>query len=521
MSDARRLSPTGVALALYFILVPVVVANRWTDASHHRFPTLLRASLVLLAVLWLVFVSRVGRDVVRLRRGQDIDRGASAWVAGVVVAVLALGPIAPAHPHTRPTTTIVAGHHTSPSPLAAGSASPLVLAIAARRRLDEWRENGPDPSADVDHELDLVQRADLTWIGRIRSAVAGRVGGVVNVDPDGPFTPGVEAEPLVACVITDDDTPLVSFAREGADLAIPATWDDVRVRASVVGLHDGGRVGLTSDHYELLTLLATRAVRRSAVVWLGSPDDLDDALRASCVVVHRVDRPASLVDDDVTSLTADVTVELLRADPRVAGLVAPFTATLRRRCVEMAAYLALHRHEPVTGERLRARVLGRADQDASLRTLANTATALRRSLGVDDDGPRLHPVSSAGLYETHGLRSDVDAFHSLVTTARRAADGGAAPLRAALSLVHGEPLAAVLRGYEWFLAEGHLAQVQRDGEWAALTLAEIAREHGDVDLAFWALRQGRLVDPYSDDLVAALARVPRSGQLGRNGPGAA
>ncbi len=519
MSDARRLSPTGVALALYFVLVPVVVANRWADAAHHRFPTLLRAALVLLALLWLAFVSRVGRDVVRLRRGQDVERGASAWVAGVVVAVLALGPVAPSHPPARPAATSVVRHHALPSPLTAVSASPLALAVAARRRLDEWRENGPDPGADVDRELDLVQRADLTWIGRIRAAVAGRSGGVVPVDPAGPFLPGVEAEPLVACVVTDDDTPLVSFAREGADLALPTTWDDGRVRASVVGLHEGGRVGVTADHYELLTLLATRAVRRSAVVWLGPPDDLDDALRASCVVVHRVEHPAALVDDE-TSTAGEPTVELLRADPRVTGLIAPFTATLRRHCVEMAAYLALHRHEPVTGERLRARVLGRGDRDASLRTLANTATALRRSLGVDDDGPRLHPVSSAGLYETHGLSSDVDAFHSLVRAARHAADGGAAHLRAALSLVHGEPLAAVLRGYEWFLAEGHLAQVQRDGEWAALTLAAIAREGGDVDLAFWALRQGRLVDPYSDDLAAALARVPRSGQLGRNGTGA-
>ena len=74
----------------------------------------------------------------------------------------------------------------------------------------------------------------------------------------------------------------------------------------------------------------------------------------------------------------------------------------------MVAYLALHRHEPVTGERLRTRVLAHADVDASQRTLANTASAVRRSLGVDAEGPRLHPVTSSGLYATHGVSSDVE-----------------------------------------------------------------------------------------------------------------
>ena len=74
----------------------------------------------------------------------------------------------------------------------------------------------------------------------------------------------------------------------------------------------------------------------------------------------------------------------------------------------MVAYLALHRDEPVTGERLRTRVLTHADVDASQRTLANTASAVRRSLGVDAAGPRLHPVTSSGLYVTHGVSSDVE-----------------------------------------------------------------------------------------------------------------
>jgi hypothetical protein len=188
----------------------------------------------------------------------------------------------------------------------------------------------------------------------------------------------------------------------------------------------------------------------------------------------------------------------------------------------MTAYLALHRHEPVTGERLRARVLGSADVDASTRTLANTASSVRRSLGVDARGPRLHPVTSSGLYVTHGVTSDVELFDTLVARARALSLVEAAPsLERALGLVHGEVLASALRGFEWFLAEGHAARLQRDAEWAALALSRVALEAEDYETAFWALGQGRLVDPYSDALDDTLRRVPRLREFGGDGPGRA
>src|ERR1700692_3036509 len=142
-------------------------------------------------------------------------------------------------------------------------------------------------------------------------------------------------------------------------------------------------------------------------------------------------------------------------------------------------YLAMHRHEPITGERLRTRVLTHADVDASLRTLANTASVVRRSAGADEDGPRLHTVTSSGLYVTHGITSDVEIFTNLVARARPLANADAAPLvHQALAMVKGEPLASALRGFEWFLAEGYGARLSRDGEWAALALPHAALEHG-------------------------------------------
>jgi hypothetical protein len=215
----------------------------------------------------------------------------------------------------------------------------------------------------------------------------------------------------------------------------------------------------------------------------------------------------------------DVRVELLRAEPYVVGLCEPLTPTLRRRGVEMLAYLAMHRHEPITGERLRTRVLTHADVDASLRTLANTASVVRRSAGSDDEGPRLHAVTSSGLYVTHGVTSDVEVFTTLIARARQLDNADAAPLaHQALAMVKGEPLASALRGFEWFLAEGFAARLSRDGEWAALALHHDALTSGRYEMAFWALQQGLLIDPYSDVLLEASARVPRLREFGHNDP---
>jgi hypothetical protein len=182
----------------------------------------------------------------------------------------------------------------------------------------------------------------------------------------------------------------------------------------------------------------------------------------------------------------------------------------------------MHRHEPITGERLRTRVLAHADVDASLRTLANTASVVRRSAGSDDQGPRLHAVTSSGLYVTHGITSDVEVFTTLIARARQLENADAAPLaHQALAMVKGEPLASALRGFEWFLAEGFGARLSRDGEWAALALHHDALSNERYEMAFWALQQGLLIDPYSDVLLAASARVPRLREFGRDRRGLA
>ena len=88
-------------------------------------------------------------------------------------------------------------------------------------------------------------------------------------------------------------------------------------------------------------------------------------------------------------------------------------------------------------------------------------------------------------------------------------------------MIKGEPLASALRGFVWFLAEGYGARLARDGEWAALALHHDALTNGRYEMAFWALQQGLLIDPYSDVLLDATARVPRLREFGRDGSGLA
>ena len=533
----------GTALALYFILLPFVVVAKWQLAAYQSNGALIRALLVALACFWIVFLIQTVRHVVRLRRGHQSGTGGSAWLAGVVVALMTLlspssmaGTLAPAPAvvavaatraeATPAPRTPARGSHPTPDISSMGT---LALALMAKRRGDTLRRSGDELSdADVDDALTLMRQADPALLHQLARLVGDERDGVIRVGQDFAYGAVVDTNaPLVAVVLDEGGGgALISFAREGGRLRIPATWSLDLVTSSVVAVHDG-RLAVAASEQELLRQLATRSLASTLVIYTGPDDEIDDALRNCSVVLQRVatidetprSAPIPLGAASAPRTHGAIHVELLRASPEVRGLREPFTPTLRRRCVEMVAYLALHRGEPVTGERLRTRVLSHADVDASLRTLANTASAVRRSLGVDVAGPRLHPVTSSGLYVTHEVTCDVEEFHRLVASARGADSAQAASmLREALALVQGEPLANALRGFEWFLVEGFWARLLREGEWAALALHQWALAHHDVELAFWAIERGRLLDPYNDALADVLGRVPRLRQFGGDGP---
>ena len=542
----------GTALALYFVLLPYVVISKWELSSAQPDGSLVRSLLVALACFWTAFLFQFVRNVVRLRRGHQPGRDGSAWLASLVVVLLPFlmagghAPLAPAAaavstPFTArsgvvswslPDKARAAPLSPHPVPLVLSQMSPLALTLMAKRRTDLLREHQFTPSEpEVDNTVALLRAKDPQVLDTLRHLIGEQRSGVLRVSSAEPMAPpGDPSEPVVVCVLgQDDDETIVSFAREGGHLLVREGWNS-RDGQGVTALHDGGRLRFAANEAELLRALATRTLRGTLVLYEGDASGLDEELRACAVTVGPLEEHSPAAGPQPWTApprsrprwpsNGDVRAELLRPDPQIIGLVEPFTATLRRRCVEMVAYLALHRHEPVTGERLRTRVLTHAEIDASTRTLANTASAVRRSLGIDASGARLHPVSSSGLYVTHRVTSDVEVFHELVARARLLPAPEAAPLaRDALLLVQGEPLASALRGFEWFLAEGHAGRLARDAEWATLALHHGAMAQGDYELAYWALEQGRLVDPYSDVLIEALARVPRLREFGGDGAG--
>jgi hypothetical protein len=523
-------------MVLYFALLPYVVYSKWRQIDANNDAVLVHTILLVLILFWFASLCQVILNVRRLRRGRRVSGGASAWLAGLVVAVIALmvpaphavrEPVALSIAYRAPTTSGSPSHRSLPSPLSGIGSVPL--ALMAKRRNDLLREASDDTEFDVDESIELLRGRDPDVITRLASLVGDQVDGVLDISEQlPPSSSTASSSPIVACVLGPSATgTLVAFAREGGRLQVRPSWNSEDLERNIVALHEG-RVLFVRSEPDLLRALATRTLRHSVVVYLGAANEVDDEL-ATCTITVRPylegadpSNRSPAVTTKPAPQSSDLRVELLRADPQVVGLAEPFTPTLRRRCVEMVSYLALHHHEPVTGERLRTRVLVHADVDASQRTLANTASAVRRSLGVDAQGPRLHPVSSSGLYVTHGLSSDIELFSTLVSRARQLPVADASSLaHQALLLIKGEPLASALRGFEWFLAEGHGARLARDGEWAALVLHHASLERGNYELAFWSLQQGLLIDPYSDALGEALSRVPRLREFGGDGARAA
>jgi LysM repeat protein/DNA-binding SARP family transcriptional activator len=210
-------------------------------------------------------------------------------------------------------------------------------------------------------------------------------------------------------------------------------------------------------------------------------------------------------------LPGQVEVRLLTAFPRMDGLIEELPAKRSRRATELVAYLAVHRPDPVTSDRLRTRVLGSATTDAAAKTLFNTVGAARRAMGRDMFGdPLLPPATKSGTYGVSALVT-VDALRAgaLIAAAASAAhdDEEMAMLRAGLELVEGEPMAGALTGYAWWSVEGHERRVAAELVDGACRLARLAVRHGHVDLARWGIDRARLVDPYSEVLSQAAMRL--------------
>ncbi len=534
----------GVAVAMYFVLLPYVVETKWRSSYTVTNGALLRDLLVGLGIFWIIFLVLVIVYVHQLRYRRLVPGNGCAWLAGLIIVALpflisasADASVVAPHPQSGLVTSITTPHdgvergrhHPVPNapssrgPLSAHELELVTLALASKGRRDRLhRSLSTMTEEDLDEVAYNLHAGDAYLIGQLRDVVGSDIDGESLVTATTfELEPRLDFDPVAISLLGPRATGFaLGYAREGGTLSVDPSWSEEELVSRVVALHDGVVI-LTHSTNELLRALARRRDLSTLVIFLGDPAEIDHDLRELYVGVRAATGSGPRTGPYRDAPTRDVRIELLRAYPRVGGLVDDFTPSLRRRCTEMVAYLAMHSGEPVTGERLRSRVLVHANVDASKATLTNTASCVRRSLGADAQGYLLEPVSS-GLYHLRGVGLDVADFHRLVARSRSAEPGEAYELYVeALRLVHGEPLASVLKGFEWFSFEGHRAQLQRDGEWVALALHEAAIAREEVEIAFWALRQGLLLDPESDDLLDALTRVPRLRQFGGDGTSAA
>ncbi len=213
---------------------------------------------------------------------------------------------------------------------------------------------------------------------------------VVTEDPDDPrLRAEVAADPLVARHILFCGNP-ASLPPQAADRCAVITMEPraatdltVLVDRQAATLHPMGEVvrphlqsvETAEQIAELVALPADEDGRAPDLQTRSLPDADDPALGA-------------------TLAPGAVDVRLLTMTPRLDGLQDDLPPNRARRAVELIAYLALHRPDVITSDRLRTRVLGSSDADAASKTLFNTAYAARRAMGVDETGEPLLPAGT-------------------------------------------------------------------------------------------------------------------------------
>lgn len=468
---------------------------------------------------------RVGADGVELWLSEPDDRAPAPWeVVGRqrwrLPAGVDLGSLAPASADQAPRfpITVPIGENEDGTwlvPLLPGSRLPVL---------------GPESDRLVRAMRAAV--ASWEWSERVvvtdDPAVAARA--VSDDDDDGDDGGGGGGEGSPAVLFVGDPGRLQrSVAGRCAvitTLPVAATDLTVTVDHQATSLHPLGLTlrpdllapGRAATLDELLDDGRVAAAPAAPLVALGPSPASRHAAPTTTVPVS--DEPAphpapSTVDGSTPGLSIPAAgpreVRLLTSLPRIDGLVAPLSPKVARRSIELVAYLAMHRPDPVAGDRLRTRVLGSAETDAARKTLLNVVGAARHALGVDGAGvPYLPRAGKAALYRlSPHVTADAGRAAALVTAGLESADPveAMALLRAALDLVESEPLVDVQNGYGWWVAEGHegrIAALLVDG---ACELARLAIAAGRPALGRWGVAKARLVDRYSEALTRAAMRV--------------
>ncbi len=128
------------------------------------------------------------------------------------------------------------------------------------------------------------------------------------------------------------------------------------------------------------------------------------------------------------------------------------------------------------------------------------------------------PEAKAGVYRLNGISTDLGQFEQAIALAsKQSASEVIDTLRSAFELVRGIPLTTPNgRYWTWVGDHTHLAaRVESLVADAALRLADLLVEQGDLEGAIWACERGLLACPIDENLVASLAETyVASGKLG-------
>lgn len=203
-------------------------------------------------------------------------------------------------------------------------------------------------------------------------------------------------------------------------------------------------------------------------------------------------RPLLVPPSGLPPLAAGQIRVLVFGQPTIEGLPVPLGQTQQ----ELLTWLVLHPGLRFTAEQLRGHLSspGR-HRDVSADTIRSYIGDLRKVCGE----AHIPTTRAGGAYEAIGIDSDATSFHD-ATRRATAPDvdppGRATYLAEALAWVRGAPFSHVDKGtYGWADTNLDLAAYTPAIVDAALTLARLANDHGDVALARWAVGQGLQVAP--------------------------
>jgi DNA-binding SARP family transcriptional activator len=249
-----------------------------------------------------------------------------------------------------------------------------------------------------------------------------------------------------------------------------------------------------------------------AILDLPTARALDELLTDAAVgePPDQLDQPPSDEQTIRATITEPYTDQPFEVEVQVLGPVEVSGGRIpleRRRCIDLAAYLALH-PKGANDERLKTVVWG--DHAPTTQTFNTTVSTTRSRLGSASDGtPHFpHSVASGNSYRLGPLvTTDLARFDARVAHARLCLPPAAIDtLRAAMDLVRGKPFEGA-RGYEWAFSEGLIANIEATIADAAHQLAQLYLDTGHAQEATWAATRGLVAAPgdeilYRDRMLA-------------------